>query len=100
MWIGELAMNVWMRIDLAGRNASPARRMSFSFARAHGAVADRLRDIVHGVEIAVRRRRKPASMTSTHSRSSCRAMRVFSSFVIDAPGLCSPSRNVVSKMIR
>ena len=34
MWIGELAMNVWMRIDAAGRNASPARRTSFSFARA------------------------------------------------------------------
>ena len=34
MWIGELAMNVWMRIDFAGRSASPARRMSFSLARA------------------------------------------------------------------
>jgi len=43
---------------------------------------------------------KPASMTSTRSRSSWRAMRVFSSRVIDAPGLCSPSRSVVSKMIR
>src|SRR5688572_25906945 len=32
-------------------------------------------------------------------RSSWRAMRSFSSFVIDAPGLCSPSRIVVSKMI-
>src|SRR5438105_13866405 len=27
-------------------------------------------------------------------------MRIFSSLVIDAPGLCSPSRNVVSKMIK
>ncbi len=27
-------------------------------------------------------------------------MRIFSSLVIDAPGLCSPSRNVVSNMIR
>src|ERR1700741_1919739 len=42
---------------------------------------------------------KPASMTSTFMRSSCFAMRIFSSFVIDAPGDCSPSRNVVSKMI-
>src|SRR6185295_854576 len=32
-------------------------------------------------------------------RSSCRAMRIFSSFVMDAPGLCSPSRIVVSNMI-
>ena len=46
------------------------------------------------------RRGKPASMTSTRMRSSCRAMRIFSSFVIDAPGLCSPSRIVVSNMIR
>ena len=42
---------------------------------------------------------KPASITSTFSRSSERAMRIFSSLVIDAPGLCSPSRIVVSKMI-
>jgi hypothetical protein len=42
---------------------------------------------------------KPASITSTRSRSSCLAIRSFSSRVIDAPGLCSPSRKVVSKMI-
>ena len=43
---------------------------------------------------------KPASMTSTRRRSSCLAMRTFSSLVIDAPGDCSPSRSVVSKMSR
>ena len=42
---------------------------------------------------------KPASITSTFSRSSARAMRSFSSPVMDAPGLCSPSRRVVSKMM-
>src|ERR1700758_3229589 len=42
---------------------------------------------------------KPASITSTFIRSSCFAIRIFSSLVIDAPGDCSPSRNVVSKMI-
>ena len=42
----------------------------------------------------------PASITSTRIRSSWRAMRTFSSRVIDAPGLCSPSRSVVSKIIR
>ena len=42
---------------------------------------------------------KPASMTSTFRRSSWRAMRNFSSLVMDAPGDCSPSRSVVSKMI-
>src|SRR5262245_20952857 len=39
-------------------------------------------------------------MMSTRNRSSCFATRIFSSLVIDAPGLCSPSRNVVSKMIK
>ena len=43
---------------------------------------------------------KPASMTSTRMRSRCRPMRSFSSRVIEAPGLCSPSRIVVSKMIK
>ena len=43
---------------------------------------------------------KPASITSTRMRSSARAMRSFSSRVMDAPGLCSPSRMVVSKMIK
>ncbi len=43
---------------------------------------------------------KPASITSIFMRSSARAMRSFSSRVIDAPGLCSPSRMVVSKMIK
>ena len=42
---------------------------------------------------------KPASITSTRMRSSCLPMRTFSSRVMDAPGLCSPSRMVVSKMI-
>src|SRR5262249_7637239 len=42
----------------------------------------------------------PASITSTRNRSSYRAMRIFSSLVIDAPGLCSPSRKVVSKTIK
>jgi hypothetical protein len=42
---------------------------------------------------------KPASITSTCRRSSWRAMRSFSSRVIEAPGDCSPSRRVVSKMM-
>ena len=43
---------------------------------------------------------KPASITSTFSFSNCLAMRIFSSRVMDAPGLCSPSRKVVSNMMR
>src|SRR5512146_338020 len=103
MWIGELAMNVWMRIERAGFNASPARRTSFSLARASPQTV--LSVIARAMSCTASKSPfdeagKPASITSTRSRSSCRAMRSFSSFVIDAPGLCSPSRNVVSKMIK
>jgi len=41
----------------------------------------------------------PASMTSTPRLANCRAMINFSEAVKDAPGLCSPSRRVVSKII-
>ena len=41
---------------------------------------------------------KPASMMSTPSHTSCRAISSFSSEVSEAPGDCSPSRRVVSKM--
>src|SRR5215813_7201260 len=41
----------------------------------------------------------PASMTSTLSFSSWRAINSFSSTFIVAPGDCSPSRNVVSNIL-
>ena len=41
---------------------------------------------------------KPASITTTPRSSSFFALRSFSSSVIVAPGLCSPSRSVVSKI--
>ena len=43
---------------------------------------------------------KPASHTSTPRRESDFAIETFSSPVIVAPGLCSPSRSVVSKTTR
>jgi|GEM_PF-5660591 len=42
---------------------------------------------------------KPASSTSTPSLSSCRAILSFCSLVSDTPGVCSPSRSVVSKIV-
>src|SRR5690606_13504350 len=42
---------------------------------------------------------KPASITSTPICSRTSAMRSFSATVIEAPGDCSPSRRVVSKMM-
>ena len=41
----------------------------------------------------------PASMISTFRRASCLATRTFSSIFMLAPGDCSPSRNVVSKIL-
>jgi hypothetical protein len=40
----------------------------------------------------------PASMMSTLSASNCRAISIFCSLASFAPGTCSPSRSVVSKM--
>ena len=42
---------------------------------------------------------KPASMTSTPSRSSCSPISTFSSGRRAIPGACSPSRSVVSKIV-
>ncbi len=103
MCSGEVAMNVWMRLRGAGSSASAARAMSRSLARDSEHTVDslmteamaRIASKSPGEAAA-----KPASITSTRMRSSWRAMRTFSSLVIDAPGDCSPSRKVVSKMIR
>jgi len=102
MWIGLVAMKVWMRPDFAGVMASPAARTSRSLARASEQTVESctiwamalMASASPGLAAA-----KPASITSTPSFSSCRAMRIFSSLVMAAPGLCSPSRKVVSKMM-
>src|SRR5439155_22459316 len=41
---------------------------------------------------------KPASMVSTPSFASWRAIRIFSSVFMEKPGDCSPSRRVVSNL--
>src|SRR5512138_2386613 len=92
-----------MRCDFAGWTASPQRTTSFSLARAGPHTVLSL--IAFAMSWTASQSPfedagKPASITSTRSRSSWRAIRIFSSLVIDAPGLCSPSRNVVSKMIK
>src|SRR6266567_2270327 len=102
MWIGELAIKVCTRPEPAPSSASPARRTSDSLARARAHTV--LPWIAWAIALTAAKSPfdeagKPASITSTFSRSSCLAMRIFSSRVIDAPGLCSPSRRVVSKMI-
>ncbi len=102
MCSGEVAMKVWMRGATAGLMASAARSMSASpvRARAHTRASLMISATAFteakspGLEAG-----KPASMTSTFSRSRARAMRSLSSRLMAAPGLCSPSRMVVSKMI-
>ena len=98
-----VAMKVWMRQDLAPVSASMPRWMSRSLAR------HRPHTVESFTVLAMARTASkspldeagnPASITSTRMRSSARAMRSFSSRVIEAPGLCSPSRMVVSKMIK
>ena len=102
MWMGLVAMKVWMRLRAAGATASPARRMSFSLARASEQTVDSFTASATA-RIASKSpwlaAANPASITSTRSRSSCLPIRTFSSRVMEAPGLCSPSRMVVSKMI-
>ena len=99
---GEVAINVWMRARSAPLRASAAREISRSLARESEHTVESLMVFAISwtaskspLELAA----KPASITSTLSRSSCLAIRSFSSRVMEAPGDCSPSRKVVSKMI-
>ena len=91
-----------MRFALAAFKASAARVISRSLARANEQTIESF-TAAATAEIASKSpselAAKPASITSTLRRSSWRAMRTFSSLVIEAPGDCSPSRKVVSKII-
>ena len=102
IWIGLVAMKVWMRPSFAPFIASPAALISFSKARA----SEQTRALLTAPAIFSIASKspglaaaKPASITSTPSFSSCNARWIFSSVFIDAPGLCSPSRSVVSKIM-
>src|SRR6267143_994589 len=91
-----------MRPDFAFFSASIPRWMSRSLARHRPATVDSLitpATACTASKSPFEEAGKPASITSTRMRSSCRAMRSFSSLVIEAPGLCSPSRMVVSNMM-
>ena len=102
MCTGLVDRKVCMRPRLAGRTASPHRSMSLAPARARP-------HTVLSVTISEMRRTaskspleamgKPASMMSTLISSRILASSSFSSRDMEAPGDCSPSRMVVSKMI-
>src|SRR5215203_1968020 len=94
---------MWSLVDSPPLSASAARVMSRSLARASEHTVEPL--MAWAIALTASKSpfddaAKPASITSTLSRSSWRAMRSFSSLVIEAPGDCSPSRRVVSKMNR
>ena len=106
----EVARKVWMRGRAAPLHRLPgARRCRRASARASAADDRRLAPrrpaptSLGDARAPPRGRRatppgKPASMTSTPRRASARATSSFSAEVIVAPGDCSPSRSVVSKM--
>ena len=101
IWTGEVEMKVWMRPRRAGLIASPARSMSFWPARAspHTTAFLARRAISWtAAKSPSEATGKPASMMSTPMASSSSATSSFSSWVMVAPGDCSPSRKVVSKM--
>src|SRR5450759_1102958 len=100
---GDTPMPVWMRGRLAPDSASAATSMSLATARdrAHTTAASpisvpmrRTESKSPGLETG-----KPASITSTPRRTSCRAISTFSPVFMEAPGDCSPSRSVVSKIL-
>src|SRR4030042_762262 len=100
--MSEVAMNTCKSGFWAYRRASQARSMSPGVVRASPAICGprtswetRLTDSKSPGELLG----NPASITSTFRRSSWRAILIFSSRFMLAPGDCSPSRSVVSKIL-
>src|SRR6185503_7466757 len=101
MCTGEVERKVWMRFLLAGLMASAQRSMSLKAARDSPQITAFLERVAISWTAAKSpsdAMGKPASMMSTPMSSSSSATAIFSSWVIVAPGHCSPSRKVVSKM--
>ena len=102
MCSGEVAITVWTRPRLANFTASAQRSMSFGWTRdrpAMTAFLERRAISLTAWKSPSEVIGKPASMTSTPMSSSSSATSSFSSKVMVAPGHCSPSRKVVSKMM-
>ena len=101
MWTGEVERKVWMRRRSAGLIASAQRSISLKAARESPqttAFLVRLAISCTAAKSPSEATGNPASMMSTPIWSSSSATSSFSSCVMVAPGHCSPSRNVVSKM--
>ena len=101
MCTGDVEMNVWIRLRLAGLIASAQRSMSLKAARERPQITaflDRCAISCTAAKSPSDAIGKPASMMSTPMSSSSSATSSFSSCVMVAPGHCSPSRKVVSNM--
>jgi len=101
-----VATKVWMRERFAYLTASHARSMSASPTRlspqmmgAPSRVPTCLATSRTASKSSSEEMGKPASMTSTLRRASCRAISSFSCVFMENPGACSPSRSDVSKMM-
>ena len=100
-WVSDVPRTMWIRGRFAGFTASATATMSDSTARARAVItgpstcsAMFLTAAKSPGEDAA----KPASITSTPSLASWWATWIFSSRFSEAPGTCSPSRRVVSKI--
>ena len=101
MWMSEVAMKVWMRGRAASRMASQARSMSAGMVRHRAATMGSRTSratICTPAKSSWLATGNPASMADTFRAASWWARRSFSEGCMEQPGLCSPSRRVVSKM--
>ncbi len=99
---GLVLMKVWMRGMAATFTASQAASMSASMARARPATrgpSTSEATALTASKSSFEAIGNPASMMSTPSLASWWAISSFSPLFKVAPGACSPSRNVVSKIL-
>ena len=100
--MSDVAIKVCILGELVFFMASPARSISLSSALAREQTVESLTAFATALTASkspVEAIANPASITSTRIFSSIFAIRIFSSLVIEAPGDCSPSLNVVSNII-
>ena len=101
MWMGLVAIKVWILPLSASRTASAAAWMSSFLVRARPAMTGPF--TVPAMSFTASKSPgeaagKPASMTSTFIFASWRAIRSFSSLFRLIPAACSPSLRVVSNI--
>ena len=102
MWMSLVARKTWMRGWFASFTASHAASISPLAQRASEATVQFVTAAAMACTLLWSMgdaMAKPASITSTPSFSSWRAISIFSVRFMLQPGDCSPSRKVVSKIL-